>query len=89
MNASHEGLSKMYEVSCTELDFLAAKAQTIPGVLGARMMGCGFGGCTINLVENDAVDNMIQQCTEAYKKELDLDLKAHVVEIDDGTHLIL
>ena len=88
MNASHEGLKKLYEVSCAELDFLVTNAQKTPGVLGSRMMGCGFGGATINLVENNAVDTLINQCTEAYKKEMKLDLKAYVVEIDDGTHLI-
>ncbi len=51
MNQSHQGLSKEYEVSCPELDVLAEAATVLPGVLGARMMGAGFGGCTINLVE--------------------------------------
>jgi galactokinase len=51
MNQSHQGLSQAYEVSCPELDVLAEAAATLPGVLGARMMGAGFGGCTINLVE--------------------------------------
>jgi len=89
MNASHDGLKKLYEVSCAELDFLVAKAQTLQGVTGARMMGCGFGGCTINLVETDAIDDMINQCTDAYKKEMRIDLKSYIMDIDDGTHLML
>ncbi|MBA4058302.1 MAG: galactokinase, partial [Marivirga sp.] len=56
MYASHEGLSKLYEVSCAELDFLVAQAKTFHGVLGSRMMGGGFGGCTINIVLKSKVD---------------------------------
>jgi galactokinase len=63
MNQSHQGLSKAYEVSCPELDVLAEAAAALPGVLGARMMGAGFGGCTINLVaagqEEAFVDGMV------------------------------
>ena len=55
MNGSHEGLSKWYEVSCEELDFLAEIGHRTDGVLGARMMGGGFGGCTINLVKDEAL----------------------------------
>ena len=50
MYATHEGLSKLYEVSCEELDFLVEQASKYPAVIGARMMGGGFGGCTINIV---------------------------------------
>jgi len=89
MNETHEGLSKLYEVSCNELDFLAAKAQLYPGVLGARMMGGGFGGCTINLVKADAVDGLIQHCTEAFKSEMDMELKAYVVDTAGGTEVLV
>ncbi len=55
---SHEGLRDEYEVSCAELDALVEIARQVPGVLGARMMGGGFGGCTINLVRNEAVEQL-------------------------------
>ena len=55
MYRSHEGLSHDYEVSCAELDYLVSLVQGVPGVYGARMMGGGFGGCTINLVAKDRV----------------------------------
>ena len=66
MFASHEGLSKKYEVSCPELDFLVDQARSVRGVLGARMMGGGFGGCTINLVAKDEIDSFISATADAY-----------------------
>jgi galactokinase len=63
---SHAGLRDEYEVSCTELDTLVEIARQVPGVLGARMMGGGFGGCTINLVRNDAVGALRQAVDEQY-----------------------
>ncbi len=63
---SHEGLSKDYEVSCPELDVLARTAMTLPGVLGARMMGAGFGGCTINVVEPDCEDSFLRGMAGAF-----------------------
>jgi len=67
LNLSHEGLSKGYEVSCPELDHLAEAAQALPGVLGARMMGAGFGGCTINLVEAVAEEAFLKGMAKAYE----------------------
>ena len=88
MNESHEGLSKLYEVSCTEVDFLVEKAQQFEGVLGARIMGGGFGGCSINLVKNEFVEGLINYCTKEYKNELGLDLKVYKVETDNGTQVL-
>lgn len=85
MFRSHEGLSKDYEVSCPELDFLVAFAKNRPEVLGARMMGGGFGGCTINLVREAAVDALIEAAGNAYKEQLGLDMTAYVAEIGIGT----
>ncbi|BDD00712.1 galactokinase [Persicobacter psychrovividus] len=81
---SHDGLSKLYEVSCPELDFLVDQTREREDVLGARMMGGGFGGCTINLVAADAVDGFIADLTAAYKKELNKDMEAYVVVTGDG-----
>ncbi len=63
---SHAGLRDEYEVSCPELDTLVEIARQVPGVLGARMMGGGFGGCTINLVRNDALEALRQAVDEDY-----------------------
>lgn len=65
---SHEGLSKKYDVSCEELDLLVETAKTIDGVMGARMMGGGFGGCTINLVRSSAVEDFKEKTSVAFEK---------------------
>jgi galactokinase len=88
MYSSHSGLSKDYEVSCKELDFLVEKARLSNYVIGARMMGGGFGGCTINIVKEDKVDKFIDSMKRAYKDELKLDLKTYVVKAANGTSRI-
>ena len=87
INATHEGLSVDYEVSCDELDFLVAQAQNIPDVLGARMMGGGFGGCTINLLKKSAISKLEDEIQLAYKKRFGIDLEVYKVAISEGTHL--
>ena len=88
MFQTHEGLSKLYEVSCTELDFLVELAKTNSNVLGARMMGGGFGGCTINIIANNAVQPFIDEALAAYKEKFGIDAEAYVVETSDGTNKI-
>ena len=88
MFQSHHGLSNDYEVSCPELDFLVELAKGQAGVLGARMMGGGFGGCTINLVEKNATDSLIEAATKEYKNALNRDLSAHVARIGSGTEVV-
>ncbi|MFB9863390.1 galactokinase [Rufibacter immobilis] len=88
MFASHQGLQHDYEVSCPELDFLADKAKASDAVLGARMMGGGFGGCTINLVKLDQLDEFTQQMAEAYQQQYGIQLKTYVAEIVDGISLV-
>jgi galactokinase len=68
MNQSQQGLSKAYQVSCPELDLLAEAAAALPGVLGARMMGAGFGGCTINLVQAGQEEAFVQGMAPAFAK---------------------
>jgi galactokinase len=87
MNATHEGLSEDYEVSCEELDFLVAQAQNMPGVLGARMMGGGFGGCTLNLVKKSALLKLEDEIQLAYKERFGIDLEVYKIAISEGTHL--
>ncbi|MDZ4809990.1 MAG: galactokinase [Bacteroidota bacterium] len=89
MFATHKGLSEQYEVSCKELDFLVEAVKDMPEVIGARMMGGGFGGCTINIVKEDAIDMLINNITNKYKKAIQKDLKAYVVQIEDGTSVII
>ncbi|GAB3806153.1 galactokinase [Spirosoma humi] len=88
MYGSHEGLSHWYEVSCPELDILVDIARQQPGVLGARMMGGGFGGCTINLVQEDVLDDFRKLITKQYKARTGKDTYLHVCKIQDGTHVI-
>jgi galactokinase len=67
LNKTHKGLKNRYKVSCKELDFLAAKALTIEGVLGCRMLGGGFGGCTINLIKNTDEADFISKISHYYE----------------------
>jgi galactokinase len=87
MFASHEGLSHEYEVSCPELDFLVQQVRDHPGVLGARMMGGGFGGCTINLVKEEAIEELIERTAPLYREAMNKELKAYIGQIGDGTSL--
>jgi galactokinase len=88
MNETHAGLSKGYEVSCPELDILAEAAQSLPGVLGSRMMGAGFGGCTINLVEADALGSFKERMAPVYREKLEKEPVIHVCKLSGGTELI-
>jgi galactokinase len=88
MYATHEGLSKLYHVSCAELDFLVEQAKQNKGVIGARIMGGGFGGCTISIVKEGSIDELIEQVDIAYKKQFNISLEAYVVETADGTERI-
>jgi galactokinase len=84
MYGSHAGLRDDYEVSCAELDVLVEAAQKVPGVFGARMMGGGFGGCTINLVAPDKVDAFIESVSAAYQEKLGLKLETYQTTIVAG-----
>jgi len=88
MFATHEGLSKDYEVSCEELDFLVDCVKDNPVVLGARMMGGGFGGCTINLVKEDAVQDLVKSVSEKYKSAMGKDAKVYIAKIEDGVSIV-
>ena len=88
MNRTHEGLSKDYEVSCKELDFLVDVLKDNPKVYGSRMMGGGFGGCTINLIEKDAVKKISEEVQDKYKKKFGVEAKVYETQISDGTNLM-
>lgn len=86
MNASHVSLRDDYEVSCPEIDILVDLAWQIPGVIGSRITGGGFGGCTVSIVKNDAVDTFIGTIGKAYKEKVGHEAEFYVVDIGDGAH---
>ena len=88
MFEAHEGLSKWYEVSCKESDFLVEKAKEFEGVMGARQMGGGFGGCTINIVKQAEVEKFSSYITELYKKEFAVLPLIYITQIEDGAKII-
>lgn len=88
MFRTHEGLSKEYEVSCPELDYLVEMVKDNPNVLGARMMGGGFGGCTINIVKEKAINALVEDLKPKYKAHTGLDLEYYVAVISDGTSIL-
>ncbi len=85
MYETHEGLSKDYEVSCVEIDFLNEEAKKL-GVTGSRIMGGGFGGCTINLVKNDLHDKFVEEITERFEDKYGHAPMIYDVVISDGAH---
>lgn len=88
MNASHLSLKEDYEVSCEELDILVEEAWDIDGVLGSRMMGAGFGGCTVSIVENSAVSEFISRVGQNYEKRTGLHAEFYVVETGNGASVL-
>ena len=88
MFATHDGLSRMYEVSCKELDWLVDNVKNNAHVIGARMMGGGFGGCTINLVKEEAIDELIASLKPAYERAMNLPLTHYIASIENGTELL-
>ena len=87
MYETHWGMSKDYEVSCEELDFLATVAKEC-GVTGSRIMGGGFGGCTINLVKEELYDNFVATVTERFKEKYGHEPKIYPVVISDGSRTL-
>lgn len=85
---SHNGLQYQYKVSCAELDFLVAQAKKNKHVLGARMMGGGFGGCTINLVAKSEAKAFADSASNAFKNKFKNECSVYFVELSDGTHLV-
>ncbi len=88
MYETHQGLSADYEVSCAELDYLVDYVKAFPEVLGARMMGGGFGGCTINLVKKSFVETLISQVSPAYQEQFGIALDYYPVRLGQGTEFI-
>lgn len=88
MNASHVSLRDDYEVTGKELDTLVEAAWKQEGVIGSRMTGAGFGGCTVSIVKEEAIDGFIKNVGEIYEKEIGYATDFYVVEIGDGSRRI-
>ena len=86
--ATHDGLSKLYEVSCTELDFIADACKKEEDVIGARMMGGGFGGCVIALVNEQSVNTIIERISKQYQQKFAHEMKAYITQLKDGASSI-
>ena len=88
MNESHISLQYDYEVTGVELDTLVEEAWKVDGVIGSRMTGAGFGGCTVSIVKDDAIDAFIEQVGRAYKEKIGYAADFYVVEIGDGPSVV-
>jgi galactokinase len=88
MFETHEGLTNLFDVSCAELDFLVAEAKAFKQILGARMMGGGFGGCTINIVQNNFKETFLNSVTDNYFKKFGIEMEWHDVTISDGCSVV-
>lgn len=88
MFRSHEGLANEYDVSCTELDWLINAVRYRPEVVGARMMGGGFGGCTINIIREEAVEKIVSELQMKYAEAMNKELTPYIVNTANGTGLL-
>jgi galactokinase len=87
MNASHIGLRDDYEVGCLELDAMVEIARAHDGVIGARMTGAGFGGCTVNLVHRDAIERLTNQIKTEYPRRTGIEPEIYVCNVGDGAYV--
>ena len=88
MNASHVSLRDDYEVSCEEIDILVEEAWKIPGVIGSRITGGGFGGCTVSIVKDEAIDTFKEQVERAYEEKTGRTAEFYIVEIGNGPCIV-
>ena len=88
MNESHRSLKEDYEVTGVEMDTLAEEGQKLPGVLGSRITGGGFGGCTVSLVKEDNVQEFIEKLASVYHDKVGLNAEFYVADIGDGVRKI-
>ena len=81
-------MQKQYNVSCKELDFLVEQARVNGSVIGARMMGGGFGGCTINIVKKTGVQSFIDIVSDLYEQEFGASISMHNINLNEGVRLV-
>lgn len=84
----HWAMSREFEITTPELDFLVKTGEKLDGVVGSRMMGGGFGGCTINLLKTDQVESCLSEIKNAYRKETNINCEIYPLEIGDGVHML-
>ena len=84
MRESHDSLRDLYEVSCRELDTMVEAAEGLPGFLGGRMTGGGFGGCTVNLVREDSAEDFAKQIAGRYRQAIGIDPQVYLCTAEDG-----
>ncbi|MBP6431481.1 MAG: galactokinase, partial [Ferruginibacter sp.] len=89
MFKTHEGLDKLYNVSCAELNFLVNEVSGNSNVLGARLVGGGFGGCTINIIKDDVVNDIINDVSKKYSKIFNKNLSTYIVNLYNGTNKLM
>jgi len=89
MYETHTGLSHQYEVSCKELDFIEAECRKEKDIIGARMMGGGFGGCVISIMKEEAIEAITQRISKEYTDKMKRKLKVYITEIGNGTSVAL
>ena len=89
LNASHISLKELYEVSCEELDYLAEKSLLIDGCVGSRMMGGGFGGCTISLVKENELDKFCQKISVLYQLAFNIKPEINCYTNTNGASVVL
>ncbi len=88
LNASHVSLRDDYEVSCEEVDILVELAWKTEGVMGARITGGGFGGCTVNIVKNEAIDNFVETVGKKYEEAVGHKAEIYIVDVGEGAHVL-
>jgi galactokinase len=88
MFQTHKGLSEEFEVSCKEIDFLVNRVKDNPDVPGARLIGGGFGGCTINIIKEEAIEAITEQIKRTYRDAMGIELAVYIARIGQGTELI-
>ena len=88
MNQSHISLRDDYEVSCEEVDTLVEIAWSVDGVLGSRITGGGFGGCTVNIVKEEAIESFKEEVVKKYQEKIGHEPEIYIVEIGEGAHKI-
>ena len=89
MNECHISLRDLYEVSCPELNIMTSIAQSIESCYGARLTGAGFGGCTVNLVERENVDEFVQSLSRGYTIETNLQPEIYITQASKGAELLV
>jgi galactokinase len=86
--AGHNAMSTEYEITTEELDILVSIGESLPGVLGSRMMGGGFGGCTINLIKNEAIEESLEAIVNEYEKRTGITSEVVRLQIGNGVHMV-